>query len=518
MSSDFPSHKSDVELAISEDNSLSTIKDGYEHGLRKNFSIWSLLGVGFGLTNSWFGISSSLVTGISSGGPMLILYGIIIVACISMCIGISLSELISAFPENSGGQYYWTFQLAPKKYRRFWGYTCGYMAWFGAIFTSASTILTVASLITGMYVLSTGRSEPPKQWETFVCFEVLNIFIALFNIWEKPLPLISSSSLYISVGSMITITITVLICSRGHYQDAEFVFATFNNNTGWQYSGIAFIVGLINPSWSFSCLDCATHMAEEILEPEKWIPISILTTVAMGFGTSFCYSIAMFFSIRNLEDIFNSKTGVPILDIYYQALQNKHGALFLACLIVLTSFGCTIAAQTWQARLCWSFSRDNGILGSRYWEKVNEKTKLPINAHLFSCFWAGVVGCIYMGSTTAYNSLIVGCVTFLLFSYAIPIVCLLHKGRNNIKHGPFWLGKVGLFANIVTLAWTVFAIVFFSFPFTMPVTKDSMNYASVVLVGCFLYTVVYWFVRARKNFGLQHLDEDEKEAIGLKLE
>lgn len=487
--------------------------------MRKNFTIWSLLGVGFGLTNSWFGISASLVTGISSGGPMLIVYGIMIVASISVCIGISLSELISAFPENSGGQYYWTFQLAPKRYKRFWAYMCGSFAWFGSIFTTASVTISIASAIVGMYYLSTGKETFPKTWEVFVAFEIINAFLVFFNIWDGPLPAISSAALYTSLSSFAIITITVLACSRGHFQAPAFVFTEFQNNTGWSSSGIAFIVGLINPAWSFSCLDCATHMAEEIFEPERWIPISILSTVAIGFVTSFCYSIAMFFSIRNLDDILNSTTGVPILDIFYQALGNKHGALCLEALIVMTAFGCNIACMTWQARLCWSFSRDDGIPGSRYWSKIHPKTKLPVNAHLMSSFWCGVVGCIYMGSTTAYNAMVTGCITFLLLSYAIPIGCLLYRGRNSIKHGPFWLGPIGLFANIMTLCWTAFACVFFSFPFSMPVDKDTMNYAAVVLFGMTLYAVVYWFARGKKRFALNqtYTYDDFEEDVSVDM-
>ncbi|CEP21284.1 unnamed protein product [Cyberlindnera jadinii] len=484
-------------------------KEGYHHDLRKKFNIFSLLGVGFGLTNSWFGISASLVTGISSGGPMLIVYGIIIVAAVSVCIGVSLSELVSAFPENSGGQYYWTFKLAPKKYKRFWAYMCGSMAWFGSIFSTSSTTLAVASAICGMYNLSTGRETAPKTWEVFVTFELLILVLLLFNIWDRPLPYITSAALYVSLFSFVTISITVLACSSGHYQPASFVFKDFENNTGWSSAGIAFIVGLINPAWSFSCLDCATHMAEEIVEPERWIPVSILSTVAIGFATSFCYAISMFFCIRNLDAILSSTTGVPILDIFYQALGNKHGALCLEALIVLTAFGCNISGMTWQARLCWSFARDDGIPGSRYWSEVNKKTRLPVNAHVFSCFWCCVVGCIYMGSTTAYNAMVTGCITFLLLSYAIPIVCLLIKGRNNIKHGPFWLGHFGLFSNIMTLAWTIFACVFFCFPFTMPVDKDNMNYASVVLVGMCLYSVVYWYIRGRRRFALNRPEVED---------
>ena len=50
-----------------------------------------------------FGVSIAMVTGINSGGPVLLVYGIIIVMLVSICVGISLSELASALP-NAGKQ------------------------------------------------------------------------------------------------------------------------------------------------------------------------------------------------------------------------------------------------------------------------------------------------------------------------------------------------------------------------------------------------------------------------------
>mgnify|MGYP001297243900 FL=1 len=42
-----------------------------------------------------------MVTGINSGGPVLLVYGIIVVMLVSICVGVSLSELASALP-NAG--------------------------------------------------------------------------------------------------------------------------------------------------------------------------------------------------------------------------------------------------------------------------------------------------------------------------------------------------------------------------------------------------------------------------------
>lgn len=121
--------------------------------MKRNFSVWSVLGVAFALTNSWFGISTALITGISSGGPILIVYGIILITLISTCVGISLSELASSMP-NAGGQYFWASELAPKRYSDFAAYITGWFAWAGSIFTSASVALGVGSAAVGCYQLS----------------------------------------------------------------------------------------------------------------------------------------------------------------------------------------------------------------------------------------------------------------------------------------------------------------------------------------------------------------------------
>ena len=73
----------------------------------------------------------------------------------------------------------------------------------------------------------------------------------------------------------------------------------------------AFIVGLINTNYAFACLDCATHLAEEVHRPERMVPIAIMGTVVIGFLTAWPFSIAMVFYISNLADIFDTSTLVP---------------------------------------------------------------------------------------------------------------------------------------------------------------------------------------------------------------
>lgn len=133
-------------------DALKLAEMGYVQEMKRGFSVLSILAVGFSLTNSWFGVSAAMVTGINSGGPVLLVYGIIMIAVISVGVGISLSELASAMP-NAGGQYFWANELAPRKYARIASYMTGWFAYAGAVFTSASVSLSMASAIVGMYQL-----------------------------------------------------------------------------------------------------------------------------------------------------------------------------------------------------------------------------------------------------------------------------------------------------------------------------------------------------------------------------
>lgn len=115
--------------------------------------------------------------------------------------------------------------------------------------------------------------------------------------------------------------------------------------------------------------------------------------------------------------------------------------------------------------------------------------------------------------------MVTACIVLLYISYAIPITLLLMKGRDNIKHGPFWLGGFGLVANIVTLFWTAFTLIMYSFPYGKPVLPSSksiisrrwpkskltcspaaMNYVSAVYAVVFALVMGYWFLRGKHTF------------------
>lgn len=138
----------------SADTDAARLADmGYAQDMKRNFSVWSVLGVGFSLTNSWWGVSAALITGIASGGPCLLVYGTILLALVSVGVAVSLSELASAMP-NAAGQIFWAAELAPKRYSRMASYITGWLAWAGSICAIGTVALSVSAAAVGCYQLT----------------------------------------------------------------------------------------------------------------------------------------------------------------------------------------------------------------------------------------------------------------------------------------------------------------------------------------------------------------------------
>jgi hypothetical protein len=97
-------------------------------------------------------------------------------------------------------------------------------------------------------------------------------------------------------------------------------------------------------------------------------------------------------------------------------------------------------------------------------------------------------GLLDLASPVAASAIFSLCAIALDSSYIIPIF-LRRWYRNHpevkFKPGPFYMGDglLGWAANITCIMWTCFIVVIFSLPNIRPVTKDNMNYASVITVG-----------------------------------
>ena len=85
---------------------------GYTSELPRRLSLFSVLGLSFAIMAVPYGLSTTMLYGLTNGGPVTIFWGWILLSLISTCIAASLAEICSAYP-TSGGTYYWSAMVRP---------------------------------------------------------------------------------------------------------------------------------------------------------------------------------------------------------------------------------------------------------------------------------------------------------------------------------------------------------------------------------------------------------------------
>lgn len=71
---------------------------------------------------------------------------------------------------------------------------------------------------------------------------------------------------------------------------------------------------------------------------------------------------------------------------------------------------------------------------------------------------------------------------------------------NDLRFGPFTLGKYGTPINIFSIVYTVF-IIFFSFwPMSREVSPETMNWSVLVFGSVLILSTLFWFAHGRKVY------------------
>jgi choline transport protein len=465
---------------------------------QKPFSTLSTIGIGYGVTNTAIGIPLILSTTMPMGGSPEVFWGFLVIAVIGLATATTLAELISAIP-HPGGQYIWVNNLAPERYRRGLSYTTAMMSWIAAIAIGASANLSIPlnafSIVTLLH-----PNFVYQRWMGFLAFQVINIIACFGACFQNILPKLSTALLLFNMASVGVIIIVLFATASTRITTEEFVKVV--NHSGWP-DGVAFIIGLNGLNWCFSCLDVATHLAEEIPSPSTNIPKALIGTIVIASSTGILMVLAV---IVNLSPV--GITDYSGIAIFYRITGSKAAAVGLWIPVLILVFAAYWGMQTWQSRLAWTLSRESGFPLHRHFSKIFPAPfHTPVWSLVGSAVGTALFGCLYLGSELAFNALIATGLLLQYASYSIPTILVIWRGRSKFQHGEFWYPKLGLLANITMLAWTVVVFIFYCFPPYSDVQASQMNYVSAVLGIIAIFITSLWFSYAKKNYKIVDIFE-----------
>lgn len=202
-----------------------------------------------------------------------------------------------------------------------------------------------------------------------------------------------------------------------------------------------------------------------------------------------------------IQSVIESSAG-PLLQIFYTATSSKAGAICLLMFPLICLLFATTSIMTTSSRMTYAFARDGGLPFSRVFSRVHQRLGLPLNALNLTAVIVVIFGCIFLGSSAAFNAIASASVVALGVSYGMPIaVNVLQFRRKLPSDRPFKLpGPLGWMANLLGLAYVILTTVLFLFPPEIPTTAATMNYCVVAFAIVLIISVVQWFVDGRKNY------------------
>jgi amino acid transporter len=254
-------------------------------------------------------------------------------------------------------------------------------------------------------------------------------------------------------------------------------------------------------------------MCEEVQNPEREVPKAMVLSVAAAGLTGVLYLVPILFVLPDVQMLLEVANSQPIGLLFTTVTGSKAGGFGLLFLILGILMFAGIGALTASSRCAYAFARDGAIPGYKMWKKVNPKLDMPLYALILSTVVDCLLGCIYFGSSAAFNSFTGTATIALSTSYGVPVLVNLVQGRKAVRHSVFSLGKFGTVINVICVVWICFSCVIFCMPVSLPVDASSMNYASVVFFGFAAVAFAWYFAYARKNFKGPPVDREAMNTV-----
>lgn len=447
--------------------------------------------------------------------------------------------------------------LAPPEYKQISSYMIGWLTTLAWVATVATETLFAGTIIQGILVLDYPSYDSQQYQGTLLTWAIIAVCIFINVVIPNSLPRFEVFILVFHLAGFVAILVTLLVMTPS-FTSNEAVWRTSLNTGGWPTQGLSYCVGFLGNVATFVGADASVHLAEEVSNAALNIPRAILSAMLINGAVGFAMIVTILYCLNDIEGVLNTPTGFPFIQIFSDSVRNTAGATAMAALVLALTWACATGIITTASRMAWSFSRDRGVPFANYLMEVNPRTQVPVRAVFAVTGFAALLTCIYIGSSVAFNDVVSLTITGFYGSYLVPAGLLLHhRIKGNIalpnsdddettpilgpevlatqpsRHkypssphpsdshnttpvidvrlvwGPWRLpGLLGIINNVYACAYMVFVIFWSVWPPATPVTAESMNYSVVVTSGVLIVSVVWYYVRGKREYKGPLIDEE----------
>ncbi|SGZ48876.1 CIC11C00000001182 [Sungouiella intermedia] len=489
----------------------------YKQDLDRKLTVSSIIGLGFTLMGIPFGLSSTLWILLVDGGNVTMLYGWLIVGFFSICIVLSLCEIIAKFP-TAGGVYHFSAILSNEKYSLVSSWFTGWFLLIGNWTYAVSIMFLGSQFILSIFGLKNVYYKEDIMLVLGVYFILLS-FVGFVNFkFSRYLEYINRVCIIWSIGSVLLIGTFLMLFAKRKNSIGHILTDFDNTRSGWP-DPLAFMIGLQSSSFTLTGYGMLFSMTDEVKNPERNMPKGAISAVVMCVIQGLFFILSILVILPELSVVLDTNPEIMPIDIVFKSATQSYIVSFLLILLLVgTVIFQAIGGLTTASRSTYAFARDGGLPFKNLWVEVGsvEDSVLPKNALFLSMGVCGAFSLLALISPSAFAAFMGASVISLALANGIPIFCLMLNKRRKIKGSAFRLRYFGWLINGISVIWVFLSFFILCLP---PVIKNltwqTMNYASVVFVVLVLTAAVGYKTWGANVFTGPPIDTDYLELHNL---
>ncbi|KAG9070301.1 hypothetical protein KI688_009638 [Linnemannia hyalina] len=255
------------------------------------------------VTSVMTGIIPLTQTTLTAGGPVVMVFGFLLVSLITSTIALSLADIASGFPYVKGGLIEYSRRLAPPRLRRISSWFVGWLHFAAFVTGTSSCAFAFALFSTAAIQISTGHV--PQRWITVSIHIIISTLFGAINAYNINIDLIS---VVWHVLGPIIVLLTIATANKAP-PSATWVFTHFENQTGWDSSFYG--------AFTMTGYDAPIHTMYNIKNTAWKVPQGIFIGFLVSFTLGITLILTLLYGISDLSAIVNPTiSGVSAIEIF----------------------------------------------------------------------------------------------------------------------------------------------------------------------------------------------------------
>jgi amino acid transporter len=529
---------------------------GYAQELHRGMSTFSNFAISFSIISILAGGMTSFWLGMVTAGPRVILLGWVVVGFFVLLVGMAMAEICSAYP-TAGGLYYWSAKLARKNAAR-WSWFTGYFNLLGQIGVIASVDYAL-SIFIAYFIRLFDDGFKLTVGSIYIIFLIVLVVHGLLNTFGiNIVKIMGDISVWWHVVGVVIIAAILFIAPSNKRGIRGAFDAAPPGLSGWTggvfVTAYLFALGLLLAQYTITGFDASAHVSEETVGARTEAPKAIVRSIYISAIAAIVLNLSMIAALPKKGDtdtyagiIFGDKNDPFLVNAAPRLISSAVGtgtAKLLILIAIVGQFFCGLASVTANSRMIYAFSRDGALPLSKYWHKINPKTRTPTNSVWLGVALSAIVGAssLYVAGhgagrySTAFFAMTGICVIGLYIAYAIPIY--LRLTNPDFQPGPWNLKGKHKIIGWTSLIWIAFITILFFAPLFWPFwpiwgsknvisddgagnvffRQNNFNFTGPLILLAVLAIWVYWEVSGKKWFKGPKVQGSKEELLAIERE